>query len=149
MTDTEVGATSDPVAQFAGYVSIDAARSGSTIAFGFVLLTLMVLMPCLVLFVAIAAFRAKRKVEPSFMSWMGAMLFATIPLRTFLPGSPPIGSWIDFLVVLWVVVGLISGLAIYVAAWWKWGARSDRADRQQRPSPPASSDGVPRPPMSA
>ena len=49
------------------------------------------------------------------------MLFATIPLRTFLPGSPPIGSWIDFTVVLWVVVGLIVGLAIYVAAWARWG----------------------------
>jgi hypothetical protein len=51
---------------------------------------------------------------------MGAMLFATIPLRTFLPGSPPIGSWIDYTVVLWVVVGLIVGLAIYVAAWARW-----------------------------
>jgi hypothetical protein len=74
-----------------------------------------------VLFVAITAFRGRRKVEASFMSWMGAMLFATIPLRTFLPGSPPIGSWIDFLIVLWVIVGLIAGLAIYVAAWMRWG----------------------------
>ena len=110
-------------------LSVAATRSASTVAFGIVLLGLMIVMPALVLFVAITAYRGRRKVEASFMSWMGAMLFATIPLRTFLPGSPPIGSWIDFLIVLWVIVGLIAGLAIYVAAWVKWGSPSapDRA----------------------
>ncbi|GAB3807296.1 DUF4436 domain-containing protein [Humibacter antri] len=102
------------------HVDVKATRSGSTVAFAFVLLALLVVMPCLVLFVAITAFRGRRKLEPSFMGWMGAMLFATIPLRTFLPGSPPIGSWIDFTVVLWVVAGLVVGLAIYVAAWARW-----------------------------
>lgn len=103
-------------------VLITATRSGSTIAFGIVLLALMVVMPVLVLTVAITVYRGRRRVEASFMSWMGAMLFATIPLRTFLPGSPPIGSWIDFLIVLWVIVGLIGGLAIYVAAWLRWSS---------------------------
>ena len=98
-------------------IDLHATRSGSTVAFAFLLLALLVVMPCLVLFVAITALRGRRKVEASFMGWMGAMLFATIPLRTFLPGSPPIGSWIDFTVVLWVVVGLIAGLTIYVIAW--------------------------------
>ncbi|SDY41874.1 protein of unknown function [Herbiconiux ginsengi] len=107
-------------------VDLTASRSGSTLAFGVLLLGLLVVMPTLVLFVAITAFRGKRKVEASFMSWMGAMLFATIPLRTFLPGSPPIGSWIDFLIVLWVIVGLITGLAIYVAAWMRWGTPATR-----------------------
>jgi hypothetical protein len=113
-------------------LEFSASRSASTVAFAFVLLALLVVMPCLVLFVAITAFRGRRKLEASFMGWMGAMLFATIPLRTFLPGSPPIGSWIDFTVVLWVVTGLIAGLAIYVAAWARWahsepGASSSRA----------------------
>lgn len=101
-------------------IDIVATRSVSTVAFAVVLLALLIVMPCLVLFVAITAYRGRRKLEPSFMGWMGAMLFATIPLRTFLPGSPPIGSWIDYTVVLWVVVGLIVGLAIYVAAWARW-----------------------------
>ncbi|CAN5197982.1 DUF4436 domain-containing protein [soil metagenome] len=112
-------------------IEVTASRSGSTVAFGIVLLGLMVVMPVLVLFVAITAFRGRRKVEASFMSWMGAMLFATIPLRTFLPGSPPIGSWIDFLIVLWVIVGLVSGLVVYVAAWMRWGSPS-------APPPPPS-----------
>jgi hypothetical protein len=106
-------------------ISMHAWRSGSTIAFGIVLLALMIAMPCLVLFVAINAYRGKRKMEPTLMSWMAAMLFATIPLRTFLPGSPPIGSWIDYLIVLWVFAGLV----IYVFAWWRWGARGERAPK--------------------
>jgi hypothetical protein len=51
------------------------------------------------------------------MSWMGAMLFAAIPLRNFLPGSPPPGSWIDAVIVLWVIVALVAALALYVLAW--------------------------------
>ena len=102
------------------HIDLSVVRSGSTVAFAVVLLALLITMPCLVLFVAISAYRGRRKLEPSFMGWMGAMLFATIPLRTFLPGSPPIGSWIDFTIVLWVVVGLVAGLTIYVAAWSRW-----------------------------
>ena len=77
--------------------------------------------------VKIVAYRGIRKVEATLMSWMAAMLFATIPLRTFLPGSPPIGSWVDYLVVLWVVAGLVLGLVIYVLAWLRWGTRGERA----------------------
>lgn len=101
-------------------IVITASRSGATIAFGILLLTLMVVMPVLVLTVAILVYTGRRKVEPSLMSWTAAMLFATIPLRTFLPGSPPVGSWIDFTVVLWVVFGLVAGLTIYVLAWRRW-----------------------------
>jgi hypothetical protein len=117
----------DAAADQSHTIAVRAWRAGSTIAFGIVLLALMIAMPCLVLFVAINAYRGKRKMEPTLMSWMAAMLFATIPLRTFLPGSPPIGSWIDYLIVLWVFAGLVAGLVIYVFAWWRWGARGERA----------------------
>lgn len=107
-------------------VRITATRSGATVAFGIVILGLMIVLPVLGLTVAIIAYRGIRKVEATLMSWMAAMLFATIPLRTFLPGSPPVGSWVDYLVVLWVVAGLVLGLVIYVLAWLRWGARGER-----------------------
>jgi hypothetical protein len=107
-------------------VQITATRSVATVAFGIVILGLMAVLPLLGLTVAIIAYRGIRKVEATLMSWMAAMLFATIPLRTFLPGSPPIGSWVDYLVVLWVVAGLVLGLVIYVLAWLRWGARGER-----------------------
>lgn len=102
-------------------VDISASRSGATVAFGIVLLALMIIIPTLVLVVAIAVLRGRRKVEVTALGWMGAMLFATIPLRNFLPGSPPIGSWIDYLIVLWVLAALVAGLVVFVIAWWRRG----------------------------
>jgi hypothetical protein len=51
-----------------------------------------------------------------FLGWIAAMLFATIPIRNFFPGSPPPGSWVDVLVVLWVFVALTLALVIGLAA---------------------------------
>lgn len=102
-------------------VDITVSRSGSTIAFGIVLLTLMVIIPVLVVTVAVMVLRGRRKVEVTALGWMGAMLFATIPLRNFLPGSPPIGSWIDYLIVLWVLAALVAGLVLFVIAWVRRG----------------------------
>jgi hypothetical protein len=113
----------EPVSQ----VRITAARSVATVAFGVVLLALMTVLPVLALTVAIVAYRGSHKVEATLMSWMAAMLFAIIPLRTFLPGSPPIGSWVDYLVVLWVVAGLVLALVIYVRAWLRWSPPGGRA----------------------
>lgn len=119
----EVVVDGEPVTQ----LRVTASRSVATVAFGIVILALMAVLPVLGLTVAIVAYRGIRKVEATLMSWMAAMLFATIPLRTFLPGSPPIGSWVDYLVVLWVVAGLVLGLVIYVMAWLRWGTRGERA----------------------
>jgi len=119
----EVVVDGEPVTQ----IRVTATRSVATVAFGIVILGLMAVLPVLGLTVAIVAYRGIRKVEATLMSWMAAMLFATIPLRTFLPGSPPIGSWVDYLVVLWVVAGLVLGLVIYVLAWLRWGVRGERA----------------------
>jgi hypothetical protein len=106
-------------------LQLTAHRSSATIVFGLVILTLMIVLPAFALVVAILAFRGRRKVEATLTSWFAAMLFATIPLRNFLPGSPPIGSWVDYLVVLWVLVGLVAALVIYVLAWLKWTPAPD------------------------
>lgn len=101
-------------------VVVHAQRSAATVAFGIVLLALMVVLPVLGITVAVTVLRGRRKVEASLTSWMAAMLFAIVPLRTFLPGSPPIGSWVDYTVVLWVVAALVASLVVYVVAWLRW-----------------------------
>ncbi len=122
-------------------VVFTAVRSGSTVAFGIVLLTLMVAMPVLVLTVTITVYRGRRKVEATMLSWIGAMLFATIPLRNFLPGNPPIGSWVDYLIVLWVIAGLVAGLVVFVAAWLRLGPDGPApAAAASDPPAPAASD---------
>ncbi len=99
---------------------VTATRTSSTVAFGVVLLTLMVAMPILGLTVAVLTLRGRRRFEPAFLSWIAGMLFATPMLRTFLPGQPPIGSWVDVLVVLWVIACLILSLVIATVAWHRW-----------------------------
>lgn len=117
----DIAVVETPLGPGISAVDVTVSRSGSTIAFGIVLLSLMVVIPALVLVVAIIVLRGRRKVEVTVMGWMGAMLFATIPLRNFLPGSPPIGSWIDYLIVLWVLAALVAGLVIFVVAWVRRG----------------------------
>lgn len=127
-TSEEVAGTDEVVidGEQVTQVRITASRSVATVAFGIVILGLMAVLPVLCLTVAIIAYLGIRKVEATLTSWMAAMLFAIVPLRTFLPGSPPIGSWVDYLVVLWVVAGLVLGLVIYVLAWLRWGALGER-----------------------
>lgn len=100
--------------------TVETRRSAATVAFGIVLVGLMIVLPVLGITVAITVLRGRRKVEATLTSWMAAMLFAIVPLRTYLPGSPPIGSWVDYTIVLWVVAGLVASLIIYVIAWLRW-----------------------------
>lgn len=110
--------TADGEQAVQGYV-ITARRATATVAFGVVVLALLVAMPVLALTVAVLTLRGKRRVEPAFFGWIAGMLFATPTLRGFLPGSPPIGSWVDYLIVLWVIAGLILALVINVVAWYR------------------------------
>lgn len=115
-------------------VQFTVTRAASTVAFGVVLLSLMVIAPVLVLTAAITVYRGRRKIEVTMLGWIGAMLFATIPLRNFLPGSPPIGSWVDYLIVLWVIAGLIAGLVIFVLAWLRHGPAGQFGSAEQSDS---------------
>lgn len=71
---------------------IETRRASATVAFGIVLLVLMVMLPVLGLTVAILAFRGRRPLEIGILTWNAGMLFATPMLRNFLPGQPPIGD---------------------------------------------------------
>jgi hypothetical protein len=114
--------------------SLSARRSGGTLAVAAILICTLVTLPVLSAFVAAQAYRRRRKVEPAFAGWITAMLFATIPLRNFLPGSPPPGSWVDAAVVLWVMVGLVASLAVYVVAWYRSSASGPNDDLGRGPA---------------
>jgi hypothetical protein len=112
----------EPSADLTGFgfhvFDIDVRRSGDTLAFAGIMLLVLIALPLVAWFVAGWTYWGGRAVQPTLLSWMAAMLFATVPLRNFLPGSPPAGSWIDAVIVLWVIVGLVGALGVYVLAWW-------------------------------
>ena len=94
-------------------------RSLSAAAFGMVILGVLIAIAGLGMFVAVQTMRNRRKFQPPMTTWYAAMLFAVMPLRNALPGSPPFGGWIDVTVVLWVLVVLTISMLLYINCWWR------------------------------
>jgi hypothetical protein len=98
---------------------IELQRSVSTMVFAIVILCILVAIAAIGLFVAIHTLRNPRRFQSPLTTWYAAMLFAVVPLRNALPGSPAFGSWIDLTIVLWVLVALVVSMLLYIAAWWR------------------------------
>lgn len=94
-------------------------RAHSTALFAIVICCVLVSIAVLGLFVAIQTLRNRRKFQPPMTTWYAAMLFAVVPLRNALPGSPPFGAWIDVTIVLWVIVALGAAMLLYIVCWWQ------------------------------
>ncbi len=94
-------------------------RALSTAVFGIVICGVLIAIAVLALFVAVQTVRDRRKFQPPMTTWYAAMLFAVVPLRNALPGSPPFGAWIDVTIVLWVIVALVVAMLLYIACWWR------------------------------
>lgn len=97
-------------------IDIGFHRSLAIVLFGLALVAVLILLPVTTWIVGWKLYREDRLFEAGFLGWIGAMLFATIPIRNFFPGSPPPGSWVDVLVTLWVIVALAVVLLVALAA---------------------------------
>lgn len=76
-------------------------------------------LPALAFAVAIQIALGRRKFVPPFVTWFAAMLFAVIPIRNFMPGSPPPGAWIDQALVIWVLMALVGAMGLYMVTWYR------------------------------
>ncbi|OBH01433.1 MULTISPECIES: DUF4436 domain-containing protein [unclassified Mycobacterium] len=103
----------------AGPYRVSLHRSLSAAAFGIVICGVLIAIAGLGLFVAVQTVRNRRKFQPPMTTWYAAMLFAVVPLRNALPGSPPFGGWIDVTLVLWVLVVLVISMLLYILCWWR------------------------------
>ncbi len=117
--DDHATAAIDPYSTVAD-VPLQVNRSGSTVAIVVLLLGAMVALAVLAMVLANAVSRRRRRTEATLAGWFAALLFAVIPLRLNMPGSPPIGVWMDFLVFLWVVLTLMAALTIFVLSWLRF-----------------------------
>lgn len=98
-------------------VIITLQRSKGQLLFDLGICLVLVSLPTLALVVAIPMVLYRTSFLPPFGTWYAAMLFAIVPLRNFLPGSPPPGSWIDQALVIWVLIGLVVAMSLYITAW--------------------------------
>jgi hypothetical protein len=100
-------------------VTITLHRAKGPLIFDFGICLVLIALPVLALWVAIPMALGRTSFVPPFITWYAAMLFAIVPLRNILPGSPPFGSWIDQAVVLWVLIGLVAAMTLFLIAWWR------------------------------
>jgi len=100
-------------------VIITLHRSKGPLIFDVGVCLVLIALPVLALWVAIPMALGRTTFLPPFITWYGAMLFAIVPLRNILPGSPPYGSWVDQAIVLWVLIGLVVAMTLFVTAWWR------------------------------
>lgn len=100
-------------------VTITLHRARGPLIFDLGICLVLIALPVLALWVAIPVALGKTSFLPPMTTWYGAMLFAIVPLRNILPGSPPYGSWIDQAVVLWVLIGLVGAMALFLFGWWQ------------------------------
>jgi predicted membrane channel-forming protein YqfA (hemolysin III family) len=98
---------------------VELQRSASTMVFAIVIICILVAIAAIGVFVAVQTLRDRRRFQSPMTTWYAAMLFAVVPLRNALPGSPAFGSWIDLTIVLWVLVALVVSMLLYIAAWWR------------------------------
>ena len=113
-------------------------RSPSTAAFAAVIIGVLIVLAGVGIFVAVQTARNRRKFQPPMTTWYAAMLFAVMPLRNALPDSPPIGSWIDVTVVLWVIVALAISMLLYINCWWRHLSHDVPTPANPAPSPSSS-----------
>jgi hypothetical protein len=100
-------------------VIVTLQRAKGPLVFDLGICLVLITLPTLALFVAIQMLTGRRQFLPPFSTWYAAMLFAVVPLRNILPGTPPAGSWIDQAVVIWVLIALATALVLYIAAWYR------------------------------
>ncbi|WP_445165566.1 DUF4436 domain-containing protein [Mycolicibacterium sp. Dal123E01] len=98
---------------------LDLRRAISTAAIVTIIFAALITIAVLALVVSVQTARDKRKFQPPMTTWFAAMLFAVVPLRNALPDAPPIGTWVDVAVVLWVIVALVGSMALYIVCWWR------------------------------
>ncbi|OMC14686.1 DUF4436 domain-containing protein [Mycobacterium sp. SP-6446] len=98
---------------------VELHRSPSTAVFAAVMVAVLIALAGVGVWVAAQTARDRRLFQPPMTTWYAAMLFAVIPLRNALPDAPPLGSWIDVSVVLWVIVALVGSMLLYLSCWWR------------------------------
>ena len=73
-----------------GNVVITFRRAKGPLIFDLGICLVLIALPTLALLVAIPMALGRRKFLPPFATWYAANLFAIVPLRNILPGSPPV-----------------------------------------------------------
>lgn len=115
----QISASEDETVKDTGYSDIvmQIQRSASVKFFAFFIMALQWLLALVALGVALSCIVWGRKIEVGMFGWMGALLFALIPLRNAMPAVPAIGTLSDFLAFFWAEAIVALSLVAIVVTW--------------------------------
>ncbi|HUN24486.1 MAG TPA: DUF4436 family protein [Anaerolineales bacterium] len=97
-------------------LTIEIQRSIPVKIFSVFIMLLQWLLALSALSVTLACLKG-RKVEVSMFGWMGALLFAMVPLRNAMPAVPPVGVLSDFVSFFWAIIMVALSLVVMVGIW--------------------------------
>ncbi|MEV6976241.1 DUF4436 family protein [Kitasatospora sp. NPDC093806] len=97
-------------------------RSRSTFILAWFMIVAMWALALSVLTAAWVIVTQRRGLVWPALGWMAATLFALVGMRNAAPGSPPIGSLLDYAAFFWAEAVIATALAVVVAQ----GARAER-----------------------
>ncbi len=132
INDSPTDASESVPADSAAFVGLSVKRAGSTIAIVALLSVALIAVAVLAVVIAYAVSRRVRRPEATLAGWFAALLFAVIPLRLNMPGAPPIGVWIDFLMFMWVVLALMLALTVFVLTSLRFSPRPELQGRKRK-----------------
>lgn len=98
-------------------VTFDVKRAPSATGFAIFIMILIGLLTIVDFFAGFALIVGRRKIPPNILGWLGAMLFAMLPLRNAMPGAPPIGCLADYIAFFWAEAITAITLIAVVVTW--------------------------------
>ncbi|MGW3044317.1 DUF4436 family protein [Kitasatospora sp. NPDC001159] len=113
-----------------GTVVVDAkiTRSRSTFILAWFMIAAMWALALAVLGAAEVLYRKREGLVWPSLGWMAATIFALIGMRNAAPGSPPIGSLIDYVAFFWAEGIIAASLTCTVLS----GIRTEHQQRRER-----------------
>ena len=101
------------------YVGIDMtiSRAATTKFFSYFVMVMMWGLTISVLLLTLSVVLRGRKVELAMFSFTAALLFAFATVRNAQPGTPPIGTYSDFISFFWAEVIIALCLVVLVFTW--------------------------------
>ena len=98
-------------------IDMEFERASTVKFFSIFVMVVMWGVTAVVLLMTLSIVMRGRKIEVGMFSFLAALLFAFVTVRNAQPGSPPIGSYSDFLSFFWAEIILALCLLTIVAIW--------------------------------
>lgn len=100
-------------------VAIEVRRSGSVIFLAALSTISLLVVAIAALSVAWQVAEQGRKIDFSMMTWVAAFMFVIPAVRGSLPGAPPVGALIDFILFFWLQVLAAIATTTLVVIWMR------------------------------